>query len=231
MKKAILAIAILSAGAYTSAQTNQINNSGNVGIGTTNPGTPLEVVGSSSLKGNVVVDSTIIVRDSILIDKDAKIGNDLRVEGKGVFDLKLRTRKNLVVDKDAIVRRDLIMEDYADDILDYGILFLDEDGKTYPVDKAKIKPIIDEIGYRPNECFQDPNGNVIYVAPTWHNIQPNTLYTGVGNCENFAKVGINTNAPQGYLHIKGYGSSADDRMLVIENNDNPNGNPILLQFS
>ncbi len=215
MTKILLAFAMVIVGIYVSAQSNQIDSTGNVGIGTTNPNTPLEVIGKTTLHGVVAIDSSVVIGDSLVIERDTKVKEDLRVDGKGIFEKKLRTKKSLVVDKDARIKRDIIMEDYAQDIQDYGIMFLDEDGKTYPVTKSLFKNLLVELGYEPTSCLQDPNGNTIFVTPTWHNQNPHTVYTGVGNCERNAIVGVNTAYPEAAMHIINETSLADN-LLVLE---------------
>lgn len=58
------------------AQTNTMPQTGNVGIGTLSPSSKLDV------NGHVRIDSTLMVKDSILIQKDARILEDLKVEGQ-----------------------------------------------------------------------------------------------------------------------------------------------------
>ena len=233
MKKILLATACTIVSYFTLGQTQQntLNTTGNVGVGTTNPATPLEVVGKSNLKGSVAIDSSVTIGDSMVVERDAKIKQDLRVDGKGIFEKKLKTKKDLIVKEDAHIDGDIIMEGYADSIQDYGIMFLDEDGRTFPKDRTSFARLILDIANAGKECLQDLNGNVIPVSPTWHSINPDIVSTGIWNCERNAKVGINTDDPQGYLHVIGFGATNTDRMLVIENPDydNGNGNHVLFQ--
>lgn len=222
-----LAFAILFVCGYVSAQTNQINNTGNVGIGTTAPNTPLEVMGTSTLHGQVAIDSSVVIGDSLVIERDAKVKEDLRVDGKGIFEGKLRTKKSIVADKDAKIKRDIIMEGYADSIQDFGLMFLDNTGRTYPVNKTFFQSITTGLVYQPQPCLQDANGNTVYLAPTWHNTFPNTVYTGIGNCENAAKVGINTNTPDGVLHVRNIANLSDKALVIDRSSGSGQADPLV----
>lgn len=63
MKTKILSICSFFFLLNVSAQENVIHESGNVGIGTTNPEAKLDV------KGKVNIDSTLVVKDSVTIEK------------------------------------------------------------------------------------------------------------------------------------------------------------------
>lgn len=79
------------------AQTNTIPTSGNVGIGTTNPTERLTVNGSAR------IDSTLTVRDSMIVDRGAHIKSDLQVDGsitlEGNLTLNLLRDSTLVDDE------------------------------------------------------------------------------------------------------------------------------------
>ncbi len=55
------------------AQNNTFPNSGNAGVGTTNPGSKFEVVGSTRMKGKLVVDSLAKFKEDVQILGDLKI--------------------------------------------------------------------------------------------------------------------------------------------------------------
>ena len=77
MKSLTLLVGIVLAFSHTAVSqitTNPTN--GNVGIGTINPDTKLEV------NGNMKVDSCLVIRDSIIVDKDAHIKEEMIVDGK-----------------------------------------------------------------------------------------------------------------------------------------------------
>ncbi len=68
MKKIILSLILLFLGFSTvKAQENILQESGNVGIGTINPTEKLVV------RGKVSIDSMLVVKDSILVNKDIRV--------------------------------------------------------------------------------------------------------------------------------------------------------------
>ncbi len=58
---------------------NYIYQNGNVGVGTTTPSHRLQV------SGNMKVDSTLIVQDSLFVQSDARLASDLNVDGASKF--------------------------------------------------------------------------------------------------------------------------------------------------
>lgn len=58
---------------------NYIYQNGKVGIGTTNPTVSLD------LKGNMKIDSSLVIQDSLFVSNTARIGNDLEVDGVSKF--------------------------------------------------------------------------------------------------------------------------------------------------
>lgn len=61
---------------FAQAQDNTLPTTGNVGIGTTQPDCRLTV------NGNVRIDSTLHIKDSLLIEKTATIAEDVKIEGQ-----------------------------------------------------------------------------------------------------------------------------------------------------
>ena len=77
--KLFLIALLLGATISTYAQENEIPDSGNVGIGTTEPTAKLDVRGAAR------IDSTLHVGDSIVITNGARVGDDLKVSGDAYF--------------------------------------------------------------------------------------------------------------------------------------------------
>ncbi|MDG1147313.1 MAG: hypothetical protein P8N52_03300 [Crocinitomicaceae bacterium] len=74
MKK-IATLFLISAFVFTvNAQDNTIPTAGNVGIGTLNPSSRLDV------NGTVKIDSCLIVMDTVIFEKKARMEGDVRIE-------------------------------------------------------------------------------------------------------------------------------------------------------
>lgn len=68
-----------------SQNTNTLPITGNVGLGTTTPTSKLEVIGMSKLSGRVTIDSAVVVRDSVTINKRLTVDQDVKIKGSSVF--------------------------------------------------------------------------------------------------------------------------------------------------
>ena len=90
---------------FSFSQTNTLPASGNVGIGELNPDQKLTVRGSAR------IDSTLMVRDSVIVDRGAHVGGDLTVDGQ------------------TILRGELILKSLLDSTLtDDEVLLIDHNG-------------------------------------------------------------------------------------------------------
>jgi hypothetical protein len=75
MKNLTITVLSLFIGATSYAQDNTLPPTGNVGIGTLTPSAKLDV------NGNAIIDSCLIVKDTLFVQDDARIMKDMRVEG------------------------------------------------------------------------------------------------------------------------------------------------------
>lgn len=171
MKKLLLLPALFFiSNAYS--QDNTLPTTGNVGIGTITPDCKLQVNGSAR------IDSTLLVKDSILIESYARVGEDLKVEGQ------------------------LILANTELDTTVTGNTFLVRSGNGQ-VKSLKGGDLISFLYYK--YCDTDLNGDI--ANPTWSN-GLNKLFTecpkvfvGIGtntpNSNLHIKVSpfINPNAP------------------------------------
>lgn len=175
------------------AQTNQINSTGNVGIGTTNPTKELEVNGDTKITGSVEMDSIVIIKDSIIVDRDAHVKENAKVDGK----LKvLGTSKfqEKAIFNNKVVMNNLTLPGANFSILNDGNLILQNaNGRLF---KMPINTI-GEIIYNPTiPCFSDINGNTL---PIWKNGLGKMYLECPGN------LGLGTTDPQYRLHVIGNG--------------------------
>lgn len=165
---------LLGSLSFAQSPDNTLPPNGNVGIGTLNPSAKLDV------NGNMKVDSTLLVKDSVIIEKDARIVKDLFVEGS-LF----------------LPNIDEINNENS------NFLVVKENGETKSMNKNELIDLI--YGSDCNAVGDDGNGNTLYEAPVWHseavpNNQTGYLFTGT-NCP--AKVGIGTSTPDVALDVQG----------------------------
>jgi len=155
---------LLLFGGTAIAQDNTLPPTGNVGIGTLNPDTKLDV------KGHVRIDSTLTVKDSILIKKDARILQDLKVEGQ--FYLPNISSSNNLNNAEILVR-----------------------SSNGQIVKSTFDDVVKEMYSK--QCSQDPNTDVI--NPVWLN-GTNKIYVdcpqiNVGIATNTPRVNLDVNGP------------------------------------
>lgn len=82
------------------SQSNTLPQSGYVGIGTVSPTSRLQV------NGNAVIDSSLMVRDSLTIQKGARIKNTLKVDGDVILKSNVLIKSDLKVVGDSDFKGD-----------------------------------------------------------------------------------------------------------------------------
>ncbi|MDF1675208.1 MAG: hypothetical protein P1U44_05765 [Vicingaceae bacterium] len=200
--------------AYSFAQ-NTLPTSGNVGIGTTNPTTELEVIGNTNLSGTVTIDSAVTVRDSATFQKKLTVNQDLKIKGTSVFiddarfksELKVlgvaKMKDKLVVDGltrmngDAHVFGNFRIKSLADSTTTADRwLTINPNGKVSSLDNEEFLKTIYSF---PQPCITIPNAPL--PTPIW-SATSGILFTGTP-CP--AKVGIGTDNPNATLDVRGTG--------------------------
>ena len=209
MKKIILsAICLLFVNVVSfSQQENTMPENGNVGLGTLTPSAKLDV------NGNVHIDSMLMVKDSILIQKNARVKNNLKVEG----DISLPNLNEL----DSLnTSRDILIYDKDNDVI-----------KSLELSK------LNEYLYDQN-CNQklDEFGNAL--SPTWSNglnkifVDCPQVFVGIATSEpkynldvrgtsytTRMSVGVLTGDPiEGFFNLKSYyPQNYDENIFVVQN--------------
>lgn len=182
------------------SQTNTLPQNGNVGIGTTSPTSRLQV------NGNATIDSSLVVRDSMVIHKGARVKSTLKVDGDAILksdllikqDLKVNGGSNFkgnVVIKEGTLKLKSIRDTTTNE---KGLLMIKKDGEV--VNGGVLQNIIySEIIYE-LACAKDALGNVLYRTPSWEANVDNGMYLLRKNCMNEVRLGVGIK-PTARFHV------------------------------
>lgn len=188
MKTPLFTLLFTGVISYSFSQTNTLPTTGNVGIGTTSPTERLTVNGSAR------IDSTLTVRDSMVVDRDAHIGSDLRVDGNTTLEGSLTL--NALIDS-------TLEED--------AVLLIDENGTVKSAGSSLRSLVYSDSEFIP--CKDENGGNTTPASPVWLN-GPGKLYTS-HHCVPDILVGIDQNNPESKLHIS-VNSDKDTHPLIVD---------------
>ena len=189
---------------YSFSQDNSLPQTGKVGIGTLNPTVKLDV------KGHVKIDSTLHVKDSILIEKNARVQQNLKVDGK-LF---------------------LPNIEFSNGLNNVELLVRKPNGEVVKSDIGELQQIVYS-----KQCPTNPNEDILH--PVWVNglnkifIDCPKINVGIGNSNPRVKlevsgtiatasVKIGVANPENSLirfHMMVPGSaSTDNKVFLVENN-------------
>lgn len=216
MKKSIIGILMSLSISFVYSQENTLPQTGNIGVGTLSPTEKLEV------KGNVKVDSCVLVKDSIIIEKNARIKGDEKIEGSLNVAGKITGYDGLILEggnakfkNNAVVENNLRVLNHSkilgnqtvegdlklpninvSNASNLELLMIGNNGKV--VKSPGIGNALADIVYN-KECLQLQDGS--YTPPTWRN-KPGVVYVGAP-CPPDARVGIRTQDPDAVLQVNG----------------------------
>lgn len=170
----------------------RINKNGNIGIGTTNPSVKLDV------RGNVKIDSTLLVKDSLSVIHSARMGEDLTVLGNAFFKSNAEVIQNFNVLGQTTLNQTKISGPFTlnyavnqDDLNNLDLLL--RNPLTGEIVKTSILTLNQNMYSK-----QCSTLNGIVPNPTWSN-GPNKIFI---DCPEVL-VGIGTNSPIHNLDVRG----------------------------
>lgn len=194
-----LCLGFLSLTNLSFSQSNTLPSSGNVGIGTTAPSAKLQVNGSAR------IDSTLMVRDSMIVDRDAHIRSDLQVDGNTTLDgtLKLNSLRDST-------------------LLDDEVILTDSTGKLKRGGGLKSLVYL-PVSEQAMPCATDMNGGYIQTAPFWQaTSNPQRMFLINTNCSPDPRLGVGVK-PDAKLHVQLNINSQLHPLLVEKRlSNNPN---------
>ncbi|MDX2359307.1 MAG: hypothetical protein QNK23_00780 [Crocinitomicaceae bacterium] len=195
MNKRIAVAFVLGLSSFSFAQQNTLPTTGNVGIGTLTPSATLDV------NGRAIIDSTLLVKDSVRIQKNLRIDQDLRVLGKIVMQESSVAQDNFKILGNLKIPNtsEIGGSNFGNGTFD--LLLLNPNGIakkiTYEslLNKLRGGIYIPEIPEVPGTLC-----DVAGVFPVWSN-GPQKLFT---DCPQ-TNIGIRTGTPAFALHVQGDG--------------------------
>ena len=213
MKKLTTTVLLVLTSAIIFAQDNTLPTTGNVGIGTLNPSSKLDV------NGNAIIDSCLLIKDSLLVNKDIRTKGKIFVDEKAVFKKNAVVRQNFRVKGNS--RVDGNLRAYGNTRVEgllklpnatflsnnnvnngnFDFLVLNANGTAKKIDyDSLVNKLVQGIYapplLNPIDACQLAGGN----NPQWYN-GPSKLFT---SCPD-VNVGIRTDNPLYSLDVRGRG--------------------------
>jgi len=226
MRKLTITALILLASVTTYAQDNTLPTTGNVGIGTLNPSSKLDV------NGNAIIDSCLLIKDSLQVNKtirtmgkmfveqkmtmkgNAVVKQNMRVNGNSRIDGNLRTYGNSRIEGLLKLPNATFLSNNNVNNGNFDFLVLNTNGTAKKIDYDSLVAKIGGGIYNPalnQPCKYEINTPV--PSPMWSN-GINKIFT---SCPQVF-VGVGTNSPRVQLDVIG-GTGIYSRRITIGNLD------------
>ena len=199
------------------SQENELPETGNVGIGTTNPTEKLDV------RGGANIDSTLSVGDSLLINHSARVGDDLKVNGNAIIEGDLNVNGAFTLPTGPAKLTYLL----STDISEPELLLIDQNGDVQR--GGELKSLVYAEASSQLACKDNDDGYTTPAFPTWVN-SSGKIFTS-RHCVPNVLVGIGLNNPIAKLHIKTNDVQFQNTKAILVENSvgdkvfqvNPNG--------
>ena len=221
--------ALLSFSNSSFSQNNTLPQNGNVGIGTTSPTSKFQV------NGNAMIDSSLTVRDSLVIQSGARIQDALKVDGDLIIQSNAFIEKDLRANGSSRFKDDVIIEKgnlFLNSIRDAsteedGLLRIEKNGKV--VNKGGIKDIMYLEILSPIYCATDADGNTLYHSPYWETNVNNGMFLLQKNCMKEVRLGVGIK-PTAKFHLLSPKKTATLPLLIERSSGNQSPSYKLLQL-
>lgn len=178
----------------------RISEDGKIGMGTLQPAEKLHV------NGRTRIDSALIVRDSVFIERSTRIDGDLEVGG------------SITVNQGALRLKSLIDTSLNEN----GLLMINNNGEV--VNSGRLTSLI----YIPSPqeilCLSDALGNPIHSSPAWQH-DPQRMFILNNKCLPDVKLGVGVK-PEAKFHILA-NEDSDAYPLLIEKKNGQTADKLL----
>ncbi|WP_430405147.1 hypothetical protein [Fluviicola sp.] len=194
LESSIFLFSIFSLTSVSYGQTNTLPATGNVGIGTTNPTTKLQVNGSAR------IDSALVVKDSVRINKSLRVDQDVRFLGETKMN-QVKVTDEFIVNGLSKLNGDIkfpnvpLVTNYSE----LTFLTMNQNGLLKKATGDEFADALKSIVYgTPTSGVPVGICDLVGFTPTWAN-GPQKLFV---ECPN-VNVGIGTSTPSHNLTVVG----------------------------